>query len=177
VVERVAKESGWDEKKGKLPKGRGIGIAAHRSFLSYVALVIDVSLNDANELTINEIYAALDCGFVVNPDRALAQMEGGIIYGLSLALLGEITVRNGAVVENNFDDYPVLRIHQTPRKISTYFVDPSPEVVRDMGGEVPLTGVGEPPTPAVAPALANAIVAAGGPRIREIPFYRKVVVL
>jgi isoquinoline 1-oxidoreductase beta subunit len=177
VVERVAKESGWDEKKGKLPKGRGMGIAAHRSFLSYVALVIDVSLNDANELTINEIYAALDCGFVVNPDRARAQMEGGIIYGLSLAVLGEITVKKGAVVENNFDDYPVLRIHQTPRKISTYFVDPSPEVVRDMGGEVPLSGVGEPPTPAVAPALANAIVAAGGPRIREIPFYRKVVVL
>jgi isoquinoline 1-oxidoreductase beta subunit len=175
-VERVAKDSGWDEKRGKLPKGRGLGIAAHRSFLSYVAIVIDVSLNEANELTINEIYAALDCGFVVNPDRAYAQMEGGIIYGLSYALFGEITVKNGAVVQNNFDDYPVLRIHQTPKKISTSFVAPSPEVVKDYpGGEVPLTGVGEPPTPAVAPALANAIVAAGGPRIREIPFYKKVV--
>ncbi|HEV7508282.1 MAG TPA: molybdopterin cofactor-binding domain-containing protein [Thermoanaerobaculia bacterium] len=177
VVERVAKDSGWDEKRGKLPKGRGLGIAAHRSFLSYVAIVVDVSLNEANELTINEIYAALDCGFVVNPDRVYAQMEGGIIYGLSYALLGEITVKNGAVVQNNFDNYPVLRIHQTPKKISTSFVVPSPEVVKDYpGGEVPLTGAGEPPTPAVAPALANAIVAAGGPRIREIPFYRKVVV-
>jgi isoquinoline 1-oxidoreductase subunit beta len=178
VVERVAKESGWDEKKGKLPKGRGLGIAAHRSFLSYVALVIDVSLNEANELTINEVHAAFDCGFVVNPDRVYAQMEGGINYGLSLALLGEITVKNGAVVQNNFDDYAVLRIHQAPKKISAYFVPPSPEVVRTYpGDEVPPTGVGEPPTAAVAPALANAIVAAGGPRIREIPFYRFVKVL
>ncbi|MFL6202633.1 MAG: molybdopterin cofactor-binding domain-containing protein [Thermoanaerobaculia bacterium] len=179
VVERVAKESGWDEKKGKLPKGRGLGIAAHRSFLSYVALVIDVSLNEANELTINEVHAAFDCGFVINPDRVLAQMEGGILYGLSLALLGEITVKNGAVVQNNFDDYPVLRIHQAPKKIFAYFVPPSAEVVNDYPSDDPLppTGVGEPPTAAVAPALANAIFAAGGPRIREIPFYRKVVVL
>jgi isoquinoline 1-oxidoreductase subunit beta len=174
VAERVAKESAWDQKKGKLPKGRGLGIAAHRSFLSYVALVIDVSLNDRNELTINEVWAALDCGFVVNPDRVLAQMEGGINYGLSLALLGEITVKNGAVVQNNFDDYPVLRIHQIPKKLSIYFVDPSPEVVKTYpGDEVPPTGVGEPPTAVVAPALANAIVAAGGPRIRAIPFGKK----
>lgn len=179
VVERVAKESGWDAKKGKLPKGRGLGIAAHRSFLSYVALVIDVSLNEANELTINEVHAALDCGLMVNPDRVYAQMEGGVLYGLSLSLLGEITVKNGAVVQNNFDDYPVLRIHHAPRKIFTYFVPPSAEVANDYpGGDgVPPTGVGEPPTAAVAPALANAIFAAGGPRIREIPFCRKVVVL
>jgi isoquinoline 1-oxidoreductase beta subunit len=177
VVERVAKESGWDAKKGNLPKGRGLGIAAHRSFLSYVALVIDVSLSDTKELTINEVFAAYDCGRVVNPDRVLAQMEGGIIYGLSLALMGEITVKNGAVVQNNFDDYPVLRIHQTPKKISTYFVEPSAEIVKSYPGEeVPPTGVGEPPTAAVAPALANAIVAAGGPRIRAIPFYKQVVV-
>jgi isoquinoline 1-oxidoreductase beta subunit len=176
VVERVARESGWDEKKGKLPKGRGLGIAAHRSFLSYVAMVIDVSLSEANELTVNEVWAAVDCGQAINPDRVKAQMEGGILYGLSIALLGEITVKNGAVVQNNFDDYPVLRIHHAPRKINIYVQDPSPAVVQEMGGEVPPTGVGEPPTPIVAPALANAIVAAGGPRIREIPFRRKVVV-
>jgi isoquinoline 1-oxidoreductase beta subunit len=105
-------------------------------------------------------------------------MEGGIVYGLSYALLGEITVKNGAVVQNNFDDYPVLRIHQTPKKVFTYFVEPSAEVVRTYpGDEVPPTGVGEPPTAAVAPALANAIVAAGGPRIREIPFRKKIAVL
>ena len=172
MVERVAKESGWDEKvkKYKQMKGRGLGIAAHRSFLSYVAIVIDVSLTDKNELTINEIYGAIDCGLAVNPDRCLAQMEGGIIYGLSYALLGEITVKNGAVEQHNFDDYPVLRIHQTPKNIFTYFVTPSEESIKAMGEQLLPTGVGEPPTPAVAPALANAIVAAGGPRIREIPF-------
>jgi isoquinoline 1-oxidoreductase beta subunit len=168
VVEAVARESGWDQKVGqyKNVKGRGLGIAAHRSFLSYVAIVADVSLNEQNELTVNEIWGAIHCGLAVNRDRVLAQMEGGIVYGLSYALLGEITVKNGAVVENNFDDYPVLRIHQTP-KINIHIVDSL---------EAP-TGVGEPPTPAVAPAVANAIVAAGGPRIREIPFYKKVVVL
>jgi isoquinoline 1-oxidoreductase beta subunit len=180
VVERVAKEAGWDEKvqQYKQMKGRGLGIAAHRAFLSYVAIVVDVSLNEANELTINEIHGAIDCGLAVNPDRCIAQMEGGILYGLSYALLGEITVKKGAVEQNNFDDYPVLRIHQTPKKpIAVYFVEPSAESIEAMGGQVTPTGVGEPPTPAVAPALANAIVAAGGPRIREIPFFRKVVVL
>jgi isoquinoline 1-oxidoreductase beta subunit len=169
VVERVAKESGWDEKVKKY-KGtkRGLGIAAHRSFLSYVAIVVDVSLNDKNELTINELHGAIDCGMAVNVDRVKAQMEGGMLYGLSYALLGEITVKNGAVVQNNFDDYPVLRIHQIPKNMFVYIMPPT--------GELP-TGVGEPPTPAVAPALANAIVAAGGPRIREIPFYKKVAVL
>ena len=177
VVEEVARLSGWDSKRGNLPKGRGLGIAAHRSFLSYVALVLDVSLSDTNDLIINEAHMAIDCGRAVNPDRVRAQLEGGILYGLSLALMGDITVKNGAVVENNFDDYPVLRIHQTPKKIFTYVVDPSPEVVKDYPGEeVPPTGVGEPPTPVVAPALANAIVAAGGPRIREIPFRRHIQV-
>jgi isoquinoline 1-oxidoreductase subunit beta len=169
VVERVAKEARWDEKRGKLAKGRGLGIAAHRSRLSYVAMVMDVSINDAHELTIHEVHAAIDCGIVINPDRVRAQMEGGILYGLSLALLGEITVRNGSVVQHDFKDYPVLRIHQTPKKIFTYFMD--------TGEPVPPTGVGEPATPVVAPALANAIVAAGGPRIREIPFRKRVVVL
>ena len=178
VVERVAKEAGWDEKvkQYKQMKGRGLGIAAHRSFLSYVAILIDVSLNEKNELTINDIYGAIDCGMAVNVDRCIAQMEGGILYGLSYALLGEITVKNGAVEQHNFNDYPVLRIHHGPRKIHTYFVTPSAESIKDMGGELVPTGVGEPPTPAVAPALANAIVAAGGPRIREIPFRRKIVV-
>jgi isoquinoline 1-oxidoreductase beta subunit len=179
VVERVARESRWDEKvkayKGM--KGRGLGIAAHRAFLSYVAIVADVSLNDANELTVNEIYGVIDCGRAVNPDRVAAQMEGGIIYGLSYALLGEITVRNGAVEQNNFDDYPVARIYQVPRKIYTFVETPGADIAREYeGGEVPPTGVGEPPTPAVAPAIANAIVAAGGPRIREIPFFRQVKV-
>jgi isoquinoline 1-oxidoreductase beta subunit len=177
VVERVAKESGWDQKvaayQGK--RGRGLGIAAHRSFLSYVAIVVDVSLSEANELTIHDVYAAIDCGLAVNLDRVKAQMEGGILYGLSIALLGEITAKGGAVEQNNFDDYPVLRIHQTPKRLFTYVESPSEEVVRDCAdGQVQPTGVGEPPTPVVAPALANAIVAAGGPRLRELPLWTKV---
>jgi len=181
VVKAVAEACGWDEKvkQYKNMKGRGLGIAAHRSFLSYVAIVADVSINDKNEVTINELFGAIDCGLAVNRDRVMAQMEGGIIYGLSYALLGEITVKNGAVVQNNFDDYPILRIHQTP-KIHSFIQDPPPEVVREykeQGVDVPPTGVGEPPTPAVAPAVANAIFAAGGPRIREIPFCKRVVVL
>jgi isoquinoline 1-oxidoreductase subunit beta len=171
VAEAVAKVSGWDEKvkQYKNMKGRGLGIAVHRSFLSYVGIVADVSINDKNEVTINDIFGVIDCGLAVNRDRVMAQMEGGIIYGLSYALLGEITVKNGAVVQNNFDDYPILRIHQTP-KIHTYIQDPPAEVVKEYDGNVPPTGVGEPPTPAVAPAVANAIFAAGGPRIRAIPF-------
>jgi isoquinoline 1-oxidoreductase beta subunit len=161
VVERVAKDADWDAKvrKYKGLKGRGLGIAAHRSRLSYVAIVIDVSLDENNKLMINEIYGTIDCGLAVNRDRIVAQMQGGIIYGLSLALFGEITVKDGGVVQNNFDDYPVLRINQTPRKISVHI----------MASAEPPTGAGEPPTPAVAPALCNAIVAAGGPRIRELP--------
>ncbi len=173
VAEAVAKVSGWDEKvkQYKNMKGRGLGIAVHRSFLSYVGIVADVSVN-GNEVTINDIYGVIDCGLAVNRDRVMAQMEGGIVYGLSYALLGEITVKNGAVVQNNFDDYPILRIHQTP-KIHTYIQDPPAEVVKEYDGNVPPTGVGEPPTPAVAPAIANAIFAAGGPRIRAIPFATK----
>ena len=95
---------------------------------------------------------------------------------LRLALLGEITVKDGAGVEHNFDDYPVLRIHQAPKNIFIYFVAPSAEVAKDLGEVLP-TGVGEVGVPPVAPALANAIFAAGGPRIREIPFYRQVTIL
>ena len=168
VVERAAEFSGWNEKarRYKGMKGRGLGIAAHRSFLSYVAIVVDVSLSDKNELTVNDIWGVIDCGMAINRDRVRAQMEGGINYGLSIALLGEITVKDGAVVQNNFDDYPVLRIHQTPKKINVDILD---------SGHDP-TGAGEPPTPAVAPALANAIVNAGGPRIRSIPFCKTLVV-
>ncbi len=169
VVERVAKDSGWDEKvrKYKGMQGRGLGIAAHRSRLSYVAIVVDVSLDENNKLMINEIYGTIDCGLAVNRDRVVAQMQGGIIYGLSLALFGEITVKDGRVVQNNFDDYPVLRINQTPRKISVHI----------MASAEPPTGAGEPPTPAVAPALCNAIVAAGGPRIRELPVRNNVTLV
>jgi len=99
-------------------------------------------------------------------------MEGGIIYGLSLALQGEITVRDGAVEQHNFDDYPVLRLHQTPKSINIHIVEPK----GDLNEAVPV-GVGEPPVPPVAPALANAIVAAGGPRLRKLPFWPEIQIL
>ena len=186
VVERVAKESGWDDKvkKYKGMPGRGLGIAAHRAFLSYVAMVIDVTLTDAKdsegkdvkELTINEIWTAIDCGIAVNVDRVRAQMEGGVVYGLSLALRGEITLKKGAVQQNNFDDYPVLRLYQTPKNINVIIMPPrlDPDSANPDPDHAIPTGVGEPPTAPVAPALANAIAAAGGPRIREVPFFRFV---
>lgn len=179
VVERAAAEAGWDEKvkKYKGMKGRGLGIAAHRSFLSYAAMVVDVSLNEANELTIHEIHGAIDCGIAVNPDRVHAQMEGGIVYALSFALQGEITVKNGAVEQNNFDDYPVLRLYQTPKKIVSHIVKPDLATLPPDDPRTRPTGVGEIPVPPVAPALCNAIVAAGGPRIRELPIWRFVEVL
>jgi isoquinoline 1-oxidoreductase beta subunit len=179
VVEQVAKDAGWDDKvkRYKGTTGRGLGIAAHRNFLSYVAMVIDVTLTDAKdsdgkdvkELAINEVHAAIDCGIAVNRDRVMAQMEGAVVYGLSLALRGEITVKKGAVEQNNFDDYPVLRLYQTPKNIHITIMPPAPNPET----AVP-TGVGEVGVPTVAPALANAIAAAGGPRIREVPFFRFV---
>jgi len=177
VIEDVAEKSGWKAKMADRRKGHGVGIAAHRSFLSYVACVVDVTLTDNNELIINEIHESIDCGIPINPDRVRAQLQGGMLYGLSYALLGEITVKNGAVVQNNFDDYQVLRIHQTPKTIGTYIVVPEELRKEYLRESIPPTGVGEPPTPVVAPALANAIVAAGGPRIREIPFYRHVKIV
>jgi isoquinoline 1-oxidoreductase beta subunit len=170
VVQKVAEVSNWDQKVRQY-KGtrRGLGIAAHRSFLSYVATVIDVSFNDQNELTINDVFTVVDCGLAVNPDRVKAQMEGAVIYGLSIALLGEITVKKGAVEQNNFDDYPVLRIHQTPKNIDV--------TIMEVDKETPPTGVGEVGVPTIAPALANAIVAAGGPRLREMPFYKYIKIV
>jgi isoquinoline 1-oxidoreductase subunit beta len=189
VIEQVATESGWKDKvkQYKGMPGRGLGIAAHRCFLSYVAMVIDVTLTDAKdsdgkdvkELKINEIWAAIDCGIAVNVDRVKAQVEGGVVYGLSLALRGEITLKKGAVEQNNFDDYPVLRLYQTP-KINVIIMPPHREPngahPDDPVNDAIPTGVGEPPTAPVAPALANAIAAAGGPRIREVPFFRFVQV-
>ena len=187
VIEQVATESGWKDKvkQYKGMPGRGLGIAAHRCFLSYVAMVIDVTLTDAKdsdgkdvkELKINEIWAAIDCGIAVNVDRVSAQVEGGVVYGLSLALRGEITLKKGAVEQNNFDDYPVLRLYQTP-KINVIIMPPHREPngahPDDPVNDAIPTGVGEPPTAPVAPCLANAIAAAGGPRIREVPFFRFV---
>jgi len=156
VAEQVAKMAGWGR---ELPDGHGLGIAVHRSFLSYVGAVAEVSVDADGKIRVEDMWVCIDAGLVVNPDRVHSQMEGAAIFGMSLALHGEITAQNGAVVEGNFDTYPVVRIGEVPRKIHTHIM-PSDELPG---------GVGEPGVPPIAPAIVNAYFAASGNRIRELP--------
>jgi CO/xanthine dehydrogenase Mo-binding subunit len=155
VLELAAKTAGW----GSPPQpGRFRGIAQHRSFLSYVAEVAEVSV-EQGQLRVHRIVCAVDCGRVVNPDIVRAQMESGIVFGLSAALKQRITYRGGKVEQSNFHDYRMLRMREMPR-IDVAIVDSTE----------PPTGVGEPGVPPVAPAVANAIAAATGQRPRKLPF-------
>jgi isoquinoline 1-oxidoreductase beta subunit len=156
VLERVAEQSGWGT---PLPKGQGRGIAVHRSFLSYVAQVIHVDVSRSGTIAIPRVDIAIDAGFVANPERARSQMEGAVIMGLSNAMVGAITFANGRTVQSNFDTYHVLRMDAAPREIHVQIV-PS---------DAKPAGVGEPGVPPTAPALCNAIFAATGVRIRELP--------
>ncbi len=142
----------------KLPKGQGWGIAVHRSFVSYVSVATKVEVKDGH-LTIKEVHCAIDCGLGVNPDRIKSQMEGAMLFGLSLALMGKIDIKSGKVVQSNFHDYPVVRMNQAP-EIVVHLVN---ETENAPGG------VGEPGVPPVAPSIANAIFAATGKRYRELP--------
>lgn len=144
----------WDT---PLTKGRFKGIAVHEAMGSFVSQVVEISIDD-NKLYVHRVVCAIDCGLAVNPDGVHAQMEGGIIYGLTAALYGEITIENGRVQQSNFHDYQMLRMNNTP-KIEVYIV-PSSE---KMGG------AGEPGVPPIAPALANALFAATGKRLRRLP--------
>ena len=155
VIEMVAKKSGWGK---PLPTGHGMGICSHRSFLTYVACVVKVAVED-NNITIPEVHYAVDCGVVVNEDRVKSQFEGGAVYALSGALKSSISFKQGKVVESNFHDYHLARMPDAPENIYVHLV-PS--------NEKP-TGVGEPPVPPIAPALCNAIFAATGKRVRELP--------
>ncbi len=158
VAEVAAKEAGWGK---QLPKGSGMGIAAHYSFVTYVAAVVQVTIDAKGELTIPRVDIAVDCGATVNPDRVRSQMEGACVMGVSLATLGEITFKNGRAQQNNFDTYEVTRMSAAPREIRVHIVP------GDYGK--PLGGVGEPGVPPVPPALCNAIFAATGKRIRQLP--------
>ena len=155
VIEQVAKDSGWGK---KMPAGSGLGICAHRSFLTYVACVVEVKVT-GNQITIPNLWYAVDCGTVVNPDRVRSQFEGGANFALSAALRSEITFKNGAAVQSNFHDYQVARMTDAAQKVHVHL----------MPSEALPTGVGEPPVPPVAPALCNAIFAATGKRIRQLP--------
>lgn len=156
VVEAVTKQAGWGT---PLPTGRGRGLAVHRSFLSYVAMVIEVESNADGSISINKVDVAADGGFIANPDRVKAQFEGATMMGISNALYGEITFREGRPVQSNFTDYKVARMNVAPKEIRVHLV-PS---------DAKPGGIGEPGVPPVAPALANAIFAATGRRIRSLP--------
>jgi len=156
VVDKVAEMAGWGRVMGQ---GRGLGIAVHRSFLSTVGTVAEVSVGGDGKLVVHELWTAIDAGLVINPDRVTSQMEGAGIFGMSLALHGEITAKNGAVVQGNFDTYPVVRMNEAPAAINVHIMDV----------DAPPGGVGEPGVPPVAPAIVNAYFAATGNRIRELP--------
>ncbi|WP_198038282.1 xanthine dehydrogenase family protein molybdopterin-binding subunit [Skermanella stibiiresistens] len=158
VVELVADKAGWGR---QVPKGHGLGIAAHRSFVTYVATVVETAVAEDGTLTIPRVDVAIDCGNVVNPERIRAQVEGACIMGLSLALSSEISFKDGRVVQGNYDDYLVARIDQAPREINVHIVPSNWDLAPG--------GVGEPGVPPFAPALTNAIFAATGKRIRTLP--------
>ena len=155
VLQVAAQRAGWGK---PLPAGQGRGIALGIGFGSFVAQVVQVSVHKNGAVTPTNVWCAVDCGIQVNPDTIRAQMESGIIFGLSAVLHGEITIKNGRVEQTNFGDYRVLRIHEAPR----IHVD----LVKSV--EAP-GGIGEPGTCCVMPALTNAIFAATGKRIRKLP--------
>ncbi|MEK6747896.1 MAG: molybdopterin cofactor-binding domain-containing protein [Pseudomonadota bacterium] len=154
VLLAAAKAAGWGK---PIPKGRALGIAVHASFGSVVAQVAEISVS-ANGLRVHKIYCAIDCGFAVHPDGIRAQMESAIVFGLTAALKGEITFADGRVAQSNFDNYPLLRLSEMPEVETT--IIPSME---------PPSGAGEPGVPPLAPAVANAIFAATGVRVRKLP--------
>ncbi len=155
VLRLATEKAGWGEPLGP---GRARGVAVHESFGSFVAQVAEVSVRKGGRFRVDRVVIAVDCGIAVNPDVIRAQMEGGMGFGLSAALSGEIRIDRGAPVQSNFHDYTVLRIDQMPA-VEVHIL-PSAE---------PPTGVGEPATPVIAPAVANALFAATGQRLRSLP--------
>jgi isoquinoline 1-oxidoreductase beta subunit len=155
VLDAVAAKAGWET----LPsQGVSRGIAVGEAYGSYQAMVLEMSLSDAGDLHVHRVVLALDPGYAVNPLTIAEQMEGGVVWGLTATLYGEITIKDGRVEQSNFHDYPMLRLAEAP-KVET--------IIMPSGGF--WGGVGEPPPALVAPALSNAIFAATGKRIRSLP--------
>jgi isoquinoline 1-oxidoreductase beta subunit len=150
----VAEKAEWDT---PLPKGRFRGFALNEGNGSYVAQIVELSIEN-KKVHVHRVVCAIDCGVAVNPDGVKAQMESGIVYGLTAALYGEITLEKGQVKQHNFNDYRMLRMNEMP-VVEVYIV----------AGSDKIGGAGETSVPAIAPALANALFAATGKRIRRLP--------
>ncbi|MEZ5352467.1 MAG: molybdopterin cofactor-binding domain-containing protein [Bryobacteraceae bacterium] len=164
VLEMCAERSGYG--KFRNTKNRAIGIAAHRSFLSYVASAVEIAIDGQGNLTIPNVWTVADAGQIVMPDRVRSQFEGAAVFGVSLAMMGEITADAGRITQSNFHNYPVARLKEAPAKIDVTIVD----------SKAPHAGVGEPGAPVIAPAITAAIFAATGKRIRELPIKRTKLV-
>jgi len=164
VIELAAERSNWANKKPT--KGRAMGIAAHWSFYTYVAAVVEVEIDQRGQLRIPRVDMAVDAGTIINPDRVKAQFEGAAVFGTSLAMLGEITAVDGKIQQSNFHNYPVARMPEAPRETHVHIVAST---------EAP-AGVGEPGVPVMAPAICNAVFAATGKRIRELPLKKTKLV-
>ena len=164
VVMIAAEKSGWA--KNKSGAGRGWGIAVHRSFLSYIATVVEVQVDAKGKVRIPRVDIAVDAGKLIHPERVTAQFEGAAVFGASVAMMGEVTLADGRVQQGNFNNYPVARMPEAPLMTHVHLV-PS---------EAPPAGVGEPGVPVISPAICNAIFAATGKRVRELPVRKQKLV-
>ena len=152
----MAQRSGWGT---PLPAGVGRGVAIVESFQTIVGQVIEASLKEDGTPKIHKVYAVVDCGRTVNPSNGENQIQGGIVMGLSTAVGEAITLEKGAVVQRNFGDYPILKMEGAPASIDVHFIESG----------APMGGLGEPGVPPSAPALANALFAVTGKRVRSLP--------
>ncbi|WP_282609384.1 molybdopterin cofactor-binding domain-containing protein [Pelagibius sp. Alg239-R121] len=157
VLKLAADKAGWGK---ELPEGEGLGLAVHRSFVTYVASAVRVKIVDGR-ITVPEIHMGLDCGFAVNPERIRSQMEGACVMGMTAALFSGVNYENGAAVESNYHDYKMVRSDNFPQKVHTHIVEHP--------FSVHASGVGEPGVPPIPPAIANAVFHATGKRIRDLP--------
>ena len=160
VAEIAAEKANWGKKKPG--KGSGMGIAVHRSFFTYVATVVEVEVDDQGVVRIPHVYTAVDAGIVANPEMVRSQCEGAAVFGTSIARTGEITATAGAIDQSNFYDYQVARMNDAPGQVDVHIVESTAAPA----------GVGEPGVPPFVPALCNAVFAATGKRVRELPLTR-----